>query len=129
MTLVSRQTGLLHPEYGRKHKLASKDPFLWKFDALVWWVGRGLSGIIEAVTGTGKTLLDLAALTESVRLWRPSVVLTCECTGSTWVKRFHRGTVRGKPERCEQGGRRVHIARARKIRCEVRFRTVSGGFP
>lgn len=43
------------------------EPHAWQLDAQRWWVARGRRGIIEAVTGTGKTLVGIAAIADALR--------------------------------------------------------------
>lgn len=61
--------------------LATPQPYAWQLRAYDWWLRRNRCGIVEAVTGTGKTLVGLAALadalqrSERVLLLVPSIVL------------------------------------------------------
>src|SRR5690349_25070743 len=47
--------------------------YRWQLDALVAWVGCGRRGVIEAVTGSGKTEIAIAAASDALR--RGNVVL------------------------------------------------------
>jgi RNA polymerase primary sigma factor len=42
-------------------------PYLWQAEALTAWREAGRQGVIEAVTGTGKTVVGIQAIAESVR--------------------------------------------------------------
>ncbi len=47
----------------------------WQREALDWWQGRGHRGVIEAVTGAGKTRLAIAAVAQQLRRGGPAVVV------------------------------------------------------
>jgi RNA polymerase primary sigma factor len=47
--------------------------YRWQFDALVAWLGCGRRGVVEAVTGSGKTEIAIAAAADALR--RDNVVL------------------------------------------------------
>src|SRR3954453_3638005 len=57
--------------------LSSSDRKLyrWQLDALVSWLSCGRRGIIEAVTGSGKTEVAIAAAADAVRRGRFVLVL------------------------------------------------------
>lgn len=50
-------------------------PYPWQMEAYVWWHQQGSRGTIEAVTGTGKTLVGVAAIAEVVRARGRAIVL------------------------------------------------------
>lgn len=64
-------------------------PYTWQTDALDWWVANGQRGIVEAVTGTGKTIVGLAAVALAIKTFSktlllvPSIVLQ-----EQWIKRI-----------------------------------------
>lgn len=47
----------------------------WQQDALEAWAGRGQRGVVQAVTGAGKTRVGVAAIAEAVASGVPAVVL------------------------------------------------------
>lgn len=47
----------------------------WQREALGWWRGRGHRGVVEAVTGAGKTRFALAAAAGQLERGKPVVVL------------------------------------------------------
>jgi superfamily II DNA or RNA helicase len=47
----------------------------WQREALEWWRSTGYCGVVEAVTGAGKTRLALAAAAEQLRNGLPVVVI------------------------------------------------------
>ena len=47
----------------------------WQREALGWWQGRGHRGVVEAVTGSGKTRLAIAAVAQQLRRGEPAVVV------------------------------------------------------
>ena len=49
--------------------------YRWQLDALVAWLGCGRRGVIEAVTGSGKTDVALAAISDALRRDRFVLVL------------------------------------------------------
>jgi superfamily II DNA or RNA helicase len=51
------------------------DLYRWQFDALVAWLRCGRRGVIEAVTGSGKTDIALAATADALRRGRFVLVL------------------------------------------------------
>jgi superfamily II DNA or RNA helicase len=71
--------------------LSTLTPYNWQAEAYGWWVAHGSRGIVEAVTGTGKTTVGLAAIAASMRsrervlLLVPTIVLQ-----EQWVARMQR---------------------------------------
>src|SRR5690349_24873924 len=49
--------------------------YRWQLDALVAWVGCGRRGVVEAVTGAGKTDVAIAAASDALRRGRFVLVL------------------------------------------------------
>jgi superfamily II DNA or RNA helicase len=47
----------------------------WQEEALGAWVGRGRRGVVEAVTGTGKTMVGVAAVLEQLRARGQALIL------------------------------------------------------
>jgi RNA polymerase primary sigma factor len=47
----------------------------WQREALDWWRKRGYRGVVEAVTGAGKTRLAIAAIAQQLRRGEPTVVV------------------------------------------------------
>jgi superfamily II DNA or RNA helicase len=47
----------------------------WQREALDWWQARGHRGVVEAVTGAGKTRLAVAAIERQLRRAEPAVVV------------------------------------------------------
>lgn len=47
----------------------------WQREALDWWQERGHRGVVEAVTGSGKTRLAIAAMAQQLRRGEPAVVV------------------------------------------------------
>lgn len=47
----------------------------WQLDALAAWEDAGRRGVVQAVTGTGKTRIGLAAIDDALRAGRQSVVI------------------------------------------------------
>ncbi len=47
----------------------------WQREALDWWQARGHRGVVEAVTGAGKTRLAVAAIERQLRRDEPAVVI------------------------------------------------------
>lgn len=47
----------------------------WQTDALTSWLQRGHKGVVEAVTGAGKTRVGIAAIAEARRHGRRAVVI------------------------------------------------------
>src|SRR5215471_2265055 len=54
---------------------AGHDLYRWQFDALVSWLRCGRRGVVEAVTGSGKTDVALAAASDALRRGRFVLVL------------------------------------------------------
>ncbi|MFN0027606.1 MAG: DEAD/DEAH box helicase [Acidimicrobiales bacterium] len=60
----------------QQHPVGSRNElYRWQFDALVAWLGCGRQGVVEAVTGSGKTDLALAAIADALRRGRFVLVL------------------------------------------------------
>ena len=74
--------------------------FAWQAEALDAWRRARWTGIVEAVTGTGKTRVGLSAISEALEQGDRSVVLvpTKELQGQ-----WHRGLRRGLPGRVRIG--------------------------
>src|SRR6476469_8060397 len=47
--------------------LAQQELYRWQLDALVAWLRCGRRGVIEAVTGSGKTDVAIAAISDALR--------------------------------------------------------------
>ncbi len=47
----------------------------WQHEALSWWQEHRHRGIVEAVTGTGKTRLAVAAIEQQLRRGKPAVIV------------------------------------------------------
>src|SRR5690606_27470116 len=47
----------------------------WQSEALEAWAGQGHKGIVEAVTGTGKTLVGIESIRQSVEIGARALVL------------------------------------------------------
>jgi superfamily II DNA or RNA helicase len=47
----------------------------WQQEALIWWRDHGSNGVVEAVTGAGKTRLALAAAAEHLQEGNPVVII------------------------------------------------------
>jgi RNA polymerase primary sigma factor len=59
----------------------------WQRDALEAWTGRGQRGVVQAVTGAGKTRVGVAAIAEAVDSGVPAVVLVPTLVlQKQWVK-------------------------------------------
>lgn len=59
----------------------------WQRDALEAWAGRGQRGVVQAVTGAGKTRVGVAAIAEAVDSGVPAVVLVPTLVlQQQWVK-------------------------------------------
>ena len=73
--------------------LVDSKPYEWQKRAYDWWLQNGRCGIVEAVTGTGKTLVGLAALAQALQrgeralLLVPSIVLQTQWRDrlTTWL--------------------------------------------
>jgi superfamily II DNA or RNA helicase len=63
----------------------------WQTEAFTWWQNRNYSGVVEAVTGAGKTRLAMAATEIQLRRNQPIVVVvpTVELMHQ-WKKEFER---------------------------------------
>jgi len=64
----------------------------WQNDALTEWIKAGRHGIIEAVTGTGKTIVGIAAIAETFchdgyRFLHPLVVVPSTVLMNQWYER------------------------------------------
>src|SRR6478752_5345943 len=53
----------------------ARELFRWQLDALVSWLRCGRRGVIEAVTGSGKTDVAIAAASDALRRGRFVLVL------------------------------------------------------
>lgn len=49
--------------------------YAWQAEALAAWIARGRRGVVEAVTGTGKTMVGVAAVLEQLRSRGQALVL------------------------------------------------------
>ncbi|HVL32727.1 MAG TPA: DEAD/DEAH box helicase, partial [Actinomycetota bacterium] len=47
----------------------------WQADALEWWQDRNCNGVVEAVTGAGKTRVAIAAMLDSLEHGLPTLVI------------------------------------------------------
>jgi len=56
-------------------RLADRELYRWQLDALVSWLRCGRRGVIEAVTGSGKTDVAIAAAADAIRRGRFVLVL------------------------------------------------------
>src|SRR2546423_9296303 len=54
---------------------AERELYRWQLDALISWLRCGRRGVIEAVTGSGKTDVAIAAATDALRRGRFVLVL------------------------------------------------------
>ena len=50
-------------------------PYRWQLEAYSWWLSQGSQGIVEAVTGTGKTIVGLAALANACATQKRALLL------------------------------------------------------
>src|SRR6185295_9782158 len=55
--------------------VADRELYRWQLDALVSWLRCGRQGVIEAVTGSGKTDVAIAAAADAIRRGRFVLVL------------------------------------------------------
>ena len=55
--------------------MAHRELYRWQLDALVSWLRCGRRGVIEAVTGSGKTDVAIAAAADALRRGRFVLVL------------------------------------------------------
>lgn len=64
--------------------------FAWQREAIAAWYATGCEGIVEAVTGTGKTLVGLEAAAHAARDGQRSTVLVPSVDlQDQWADRFH----------------------------------------
>jgi superfamily II DNA or RNA helicase len=49
--------------------------YAWQAEALAAWIGQGRRGVVEAVTGTGKTMVGVAAVLDQLRARGQALVL------------------------------------------------------
>ena len=94
----------------------------WQQEAVALWYAHGCEGIVEAVTGTGKTHVGLEAVAHAARAGERSTVLVPTIDlQDQWVRRFTDflphltvatlgGTGRGRPERADVTIAVVHSA-------------------
>src|SRR3954451_7809297 len=59
----------------RGSELAHRELYRWQLDALVSWLRCGRQGVIEAVTGSGKTDVAIAAAADALSRRRFVLVL------------------------------------------------------
>ena len=67
--------GTPHPPSLEQSAADDLELYAWQREALEAWQSRGCRGVVQAVTGTGKTRVGLAAIEEARRAGRQSVVL------------------------------------------------------
>jgi RNA polymerase primary sigma factor len=60
---------------GHAARTARLPLYPWQSEALDWWQKRGHRGVVEAVTGAGKTRLAVAAIEHQLRRGEPAVVI------------------------------------------------------
>lgn len=94
----------------------------WQQEAVALWYANGCEGIVEAVTGTGKTHVGLEAVAHAARAGERSTVLVPTIDlQDQWVRRFADflphltvatlgGTGRGRPQRADVTIAVVHSA-------------------
>lgn len=68
--------------------------YRWQSDALASWTNAGRRGIVEAVTGTGKTIVGMAAIAEAAKsdgygFLHPLVVVPSTVLMNQWYDRAH----------------------------------------
>src|SRR5688572_23995932 len=68
--------------------------YLWQLDALVSWLRCGRRGVIEAVTGSGKTDVAIAAIADALRRERFVLVLV---PSRVLMEQWHGRLVAGLP--------------------------------
>ena len=97
--------------------LASPELYRWQLDALVSWLRCGRRGVIEAVTGSGKTDVAIAAAADALRRGRfVLVVVPSRVLMEQWHGRLTRRAARrpDRPAGRQRAGRPGVVRRARR---------------
>ncbi len=101
------------PSRPRSAGVPRNELYRWQFDALVAWLQCGRQGVVEAVTGSGKTDLALAAIADALRRGRFVLVLVpSRVLMEQWYARLESGLAehtvgrlgdnsRDRPETCQ----------------------------
>ena len=96
---------------------ADRELYRWQLDALVSWLRCGRRGVIEAVTGSGKTDVAIAAAADALRRGRfVLVVVPSRVLMEQWHGRLTRRAARcaDRPAGRQREGRPDLVRRARR---------------
>ena len=93
---------------------ADEELYRWQLDALVAWLRCGRRGVIEAVTGSGKTDVALAAMADALRRDRFVLVLV---PSRVLMEQWHGRLQAALPE--ARIGRLGDAGRDRPVSCDV----------
>jgi superfamily II DNA or RNA helicase len=93
---------------------AVRELYRWQLDALVHWLRCGRRGVIEAVTGSGKTDVAIAATTDALRRGRFVLVLV---PSRVLMEQWHGRLMRALPS--ARIGRLGDSGRDRPADCDV----------
>ena len=86
-----------------------RELYLWQLDALISWLRCGRRGVIEAVTGSGKTDVAIAAATDALRRGRFVLVVV---PSRVLMEQWH-GRLTGHCPKLESAGSATAAATAR----------------
>lgn len=75
LSSTKRPLDTIAPSSTNADQPASLALYPWQREALDWWRTRGHRGVVEAVTGAGKTRLAVAAIERQIRRGEPTVVV------------------------------------------------------
>ena len=84
--------------------------YAWQHEALAAWRGNGCRGVVEAVTGTCKTMLGVSAIRDELGLGGQAVVLVPTCDlAEQWEATLQRLLPRGTSVGLLGGGRQATL--------------------
>ncbi len=104
----------------REHRSAAStdELYRWQFDALVSWLRCGRRGVVEAVTGSGKTDVAIAAAADALRRGRFVLVLV---PSRVLMEQWYQRLLVALPD--ARVGRLGDNARDRPERCDILIAT------
>ena len=95
-----------------------RELYRWQLDALVSWLRCGRRGVIEAVTGSGKTDVAIAAASDALRRGRFVLVVV---PSRVLMEQWHGRLTRGDARRPDRAARRQRQGRpGRRATCSSR---------
>lgn len=89
--LLKEADGRTTPHAASRPGLQLPELFPWQREALAAWASAGSRGVVEAVTGTGKTMVGLAAIAQELeRGGQVLVIVPTTALQEQWIALFRR---------------------------------------